>query len=114
MSDNKIRQVPSSVSDALIMICEKCGKKVAGTDDPEQNPSRQLQKMMKDMVKTRFGKGKIRPIVSSCMDVCPKDEVTVAIARFDGRSEGSKFYCIPKNELLTSGDALIELAVNPK
>ena len=114
MSDKNIKQVPAPVSDALIMVCEKCGKKVAGTDDPDQNPSRQFQKAMKEKVKAKFGKGKVRPVVSSCLDVCPKDEITVAIVRFDGNTKASKFYTIPKNDLMKSDDALIELAANPK
>lgn len=110
MDQNNIKPVPSPVSDALIMICEKCGKKLAATEDPEQNPSRQLQKQMKETVKERFGKGKIRPVVSSCFDVCPKDEVTVAIVRFDNGAKKSQFYCIPKDDFMNSGEALIDLA----
>lgn len=110
MDQNKIKPAPSPVSDALIMICEKCGKKVAGTDDPDQNPSRQLQKQMKETVKQRFGKGKVRPIVTSCFDVCPKDEITVAIVKFDSSGKKNQFYTIPKDDFMKSGEALIDLA----
>lgn len=74
--DSRINIAASPVTVALIFICEKCGKKIARGDD---NPSRDLQQDLKALIKERGGKGKIRAAISSCIDVCPRNAIAVAI-----------------------------------
>jgi predicted metal-binding protein len=74
-----MNDVPSPVSEALILVCEKCGKKLVSGD--EENPSRTLQTSLKEKIKEEHGKGKFRAVITSCMDICPKDEIAVAIVR---------------------------------
>lgn len=67
----------SPVSEALIFICEKCGKKLASGDE---NPARELQQAIKSEIKNIDGKGRWRASVTSCMDLCPKGEVAICIS----------------------------------
>jgi predicted metal-binding protein len=73
----EIIQVQKPVTEALILVCEKCGKKMAGGTD--ENPARNLQLAMKEHIKTTGKKGELRAVLTSCLDVCPKDEITVAV-----------------------------------
>jgi predicted metal-binding protein len=79
----------SPVTEALILICEKCGKKLAA--EGEENPSQQLKAVLKEKIRSVDKKGQWRAVVSSCMDVCPKDEITIAIAWADGQRGGNQF-----------------------
>ena len=65
------------VTEALIFICEKCGKKIASAD--RENPSRDLQQDLKAMIGETGNKGRIRAALTSCIDVCPKNAIAVAI-----------------------------------
>jgi predicted metal-binding protein len=67
------------VSNALILICEKCGAKLVG--EGTENPSRLLQKALKEKIRADERKGEIRAVVSSCMDICPESKIAIGIAR---------------------------------
>jgi hypothetical protein len=73
------------VSKALVLVCEKCGKRLKSDDD---NPSRALASRLKKLSKKRFGKGEVRALVTSCMDVCPDDQVSIAVTTFQGSPAG--------------------------
>lgn len=79
MSSVDVVDVPAPISKAMIFVCEKCGKKLTKSDNPDENPARIVQKTMKKMCVERFGKKVVRPMVSSCMDVCPEGRITVGI-----------------------------------
>lgn len=81
--ETQLTPVRSPVSQALILVCEKCGRKLAG--EGEENPAKALQLSLKERIKADGKKGVLRAVVTSCLDVCPKGEVTVGIVR-----EGSR------------------------
>ena len=75
----EITDIPAPISKAMLFICEKCGKKLTTSELPEENPARIIQKSMKKACVERFGKKVVRPMVSSCMDVCPEGRITIGI-----------------------------------
>jgi predicted metal-binding protein len=106
----KITPAKSPVSEALILICEKCGKKLSNSDE---NPARALQAALKEKIKSDGNKGVIRAVITSCMDVCPKDEIAIAVSKAGGPS-GCKdtFFTLksdhPEDEAQTVLNLLLE------
>jgi predicted metal-binding protein len=80
------------VSNALVLVCEKCGKRL--DSDADENPSRRLVSRLKKVAKKRFGRGEIRAVATSCMDVCPDDRVCVALIAFRGASSNTRFFTV--------------------
>ena len=74
--DPNVRMKP--LPEQLILICEKCGIKLA--PPPAENPSRALQQKLKALCKTEISDPLVRPVISGCLGVCPEGEVTIAIA----------------------------------
>ncbi len=68
--------VESPFKKALILVCEKCGKKAGSKDE---NFSSRLQKELKRSANNRFGKHQVRTVVTSCFDICPKNRVVACI-----------------------------------
>ena len=71
--------VTSPVSEALILICEKCGKKLSRV--PDDNPSRTIQLRLKEEIRADGSKGKLRCVLTGCMDVCPDRAIAVGFSR---------------------------------
>jgi hypothetical protein len=67
------------VREALILVCEKCGKKMMKSGD-SINPALEFQQKLKSDIKERFGKGVVRAVSSSCLDVCPDKKLAIAVA----------------------------------
>ena len=88
----KIEAIPAPVSHALIMICDKCGRKLESDD--EKNPSRLMQKQLKHEMKEKFGKGYARAVTTSCLDVCPKNQIAVGIADLNSTSQPVQFFLV--------------------
>ena len=75
-----LESTPSPVTTGLILVCEKCGKKLAEAESLPANPALNLQKLLKATIKERYGKGKARALITSCMDICPAGRISVAVA----------------------------------
>ena len=86
-SEVKLKQADAPVDQGFILICEKCGKKLSGSDDPDQNPSRSLHKKLKEKSKDTFGKKGVRPLIASCMNICPENEITLGVIHMRGKNE---------------------------
>lgn len=69
------------VTRAMVFICEKCGRR---TDHEGKNPSHRLASRLKRACKRRFERGAVRIALTSCMDVCPEDRITVLIQPVSG------------------------------
>ncbi len=80
------------VSNALILVCEKCGKRL--DSDADKNPSRQLVSRLKKAAKKRFGRGEVRAVATSCMDICPDGKVSVALITFRGAGSDTRFFAV--------------------
>src|SRR5690606_14213018 len=90
----KMEQVEAPVTDGFVVICEKCGLKLSSADD---NLSRQIQKNLKGMFRDAFGKKVMRPIVSSWLDLCPKDKIAVGFLWNSTEKDNSFFTFTPPN-----------------
>jgi hypothetical protein len=77
--------VASPVSDALILICEKCGNKLCRA--PGENPAREIAQRLKQDIRALGDKRKVGCVLASCIDVCPEREIAVAISRMAGANE---------------------------
>ena len=73
-------------------MCEKCGRRL--DSDSEKNPSRRLVSRLKKMAKKSFGRGEIRAVATSCMDVCPEGEVSVALVDLHRARADTRFFTV--------------------
>ena len=61
----------------LVIVCEKCGKKLA-TDPTAENPAVTMKNWLKKEMLARDLWGANRVVNSSCLDICPEGKVAVA------------------------------------
>lgn len=61
----------------LVIVCEKCGKKLA-KDPSAPNPAHELKDWLKKQMLSRDLWGANRVVTSSCLDICPEGKVAVA------------------------------------
>jgi hypothetical protein len=61
----------------LILVCEKCGSKLAASS-ATPNPSHDLKNWLKKELIARKHWGETRVVTSSCLDICPKEKVAIA------------------------------------
>src|ERR1700722_15646217 len=71
-----VRDAESPVSRAMVFICEKCGRR---GDFDGKNASYRLASKLKRACKRPLERGEVRIALTSCMDVCPEDRITVLI-----------------------------------
>ncbi len=64
-------------SENLVLVCDKCGKKIADSAGGP-NPTGELKDWLKKELITRSLWGTSRVVVSSCLDICPENQVAVA------------------------------------
>lgn len=67
------KKSPPLWSSGILLICEKCGKKL----DDGENPTLAFRDRAKDAMKKEGVWGKSRVIVTSCLGTCPSGEITV-------------------------------------
>jgi predicted metal-binding protein len=75
------------VSNAMVWLCEKCGAKLSR--DEATNPARSIQKAFKELVSEKKEKREIRAMVTTCMNVCPKEKMAAGIV--DVKSGKTRF-----------------------
>jgi predicted metal-binding protein len=100
-----MQAIDPPVSNALILVCEKCGKRL--DSDRDKNPSRQLVSRLKKLAKKRFGKGAVRAIATSCMDICPDDRISVAFIEFRGTTSNTRFFAVSGDDPDETGEQIL-------
>src|ERR1700677_3776500 len=76
-----VRDAESPVSRAMVFICEKCGRR----GDPDgKNASHRLASKLKRACKRGFERGEVSVVLTSCMDVCAEEQITVLIHPVSG------------------------------
>lgn len=88
----RLEPAEAPVRQALVLVCEKCGKKM---QDGDENPSKNLQSALKSHFKSNVGKREVRPLLSSCFDLCPNKKIAVALVPLGGPT---RFYEIEKGD----------------
>ncbi len=66
-----MKRVKRTSWQSLILVCRKCGKD-ADVD---------LRSELRDEVRSQGMKDQVRVVATSCLDICPKGQVAVAVAR---------------------------------
>lgn len=61
----------------LILICEKCGKKLSESKS-DLNPAIELKDWLKKELKNRDLWGTSRVVTTTCLDICPDQKIAVA------------------------------------
>ncbi len=75
---------PKWLDSGLVLVCEKCFKQRIPDEDPDAAKrigDFNLRDWLKDKLKEDGYWGKVRAVGTTCMDVCARRHVTVAIAR---------------------------------
>ena len=99
-----IHSIEPPVNQAMVFICEKCGKRAKGSD---KNPSHRLASKIKRLTKDEFGKGSVRIALTSCMDICPDDQIALSIQPMAG-DRTSAFFVSDIEDLYASSAALVK------
>jgi predicted metal-binding protein len=102
-----VREADSPVSRAMIFICEKCGRR---GDFGGKNPSHRLASKLKRACKRRFERGEVRIALTSCMDICPEDQITVLIQPVSGAHE-TRFRQADAEDLDGASERLLQILV---
>lgn len=78
-----LEKSPGPDLENIVLICEKCGREEA----------KSLKKSLKEEIKATGLKGKTKIALTSCLSLCPKQGVTVAVLP---KSERAQFYVAPE------------------
>ena len=95
-------------STGLILICDKCGKRLEA--DYDENPSRELVARLKKASKDAFGKREVRAALTSCLDICPDNRITVAIVPTGDQSAGARYFTVKASDTKDTAQTIIEEA----
>lgn len=82
-------EIDSFPSQKILLLCEKCGKKSLVQN---QNGAQFLKEKIKAEVKAKNVAQKLRPVLSSCLGVCPENKITAALMSTQG--DASHFYLL--------------------
>ena len=107
-SSKSIHTIEAPVDQAMVFICEKCGKRTKGSD---KNPSHRLASKFKRLAKDEFGKGSVRIALTSCMDICPDDQIAISIQP-TAAHQASAFVVSDVDDLDASSEALLKTLRN--
>jgi predicted metal-binding protein len=100
--------VDPPVSTGLILVCDKCGKRMKA--DFDDNPSRELVSRLKKASRNIFDKGEIRAAVTSCLDICPEDRISVAIVPTGAASGATRFFTVKASDLDDTSEQIMKEA----
>jgi predicted metal-binding protein len=80
MSKHALNTLPPPVTRALVFVCERCGKRAGDS----KRLSYELASHVKRKSKHRWGKGEVRVALTSCMDSCPDNGISVSVQPLTG------------------------------
>jgi predicted metal-binding protein len=96
--------VDPPVSTGLILICDKCGKRMKA--DFDENPSRELVARLKKASKQVFDKRQVRAALTSCLDICPDNRISVAIVPTGQHSQGARYFTVKASDLKATSEEI--------
>jgi predicted metal-binding protein len=88
---------------AMVFICEKCGRRAGGSG---KNPSHRLASKFKRLTKHEFAKGDVRIVLTSCMDICPDDQIAISVQP-SAPQHAAAFWVSDIEDLDASSEALM-------
>lgn len=101
-----MHSIDPPVTTALVLVCDKCGKRMKA--DADKNPSRQLVGRLKKMSRELFAPGEIRATLTSCLDICPKDRLSVAIVTMDPTAAAPRFFIVKADDIEATGHKILK------
>lgn len=92
-----LEPVESPADEAMVFVCEKCGKhaECSGKD---------LRHELRSELKAQGRKGAVRVVLTGCLDICPKEGVALALAQSGRATE----YLVAEGEARDVAHALLE------
>jgi predicted metal-binding protein len=93
-------------SKSVVMICQRCGEQFQSSFD-KVSPER-IKSELKSSVKAKNLGDEVRVITTSCLNMCPKERIAIAIAE-----EGRHFVGLSVDNK-TSGDELFDQLISSK
>jgi predicted metal-binding protein len=100
--------VDPPVSTGLILVCDKCGKRMKA--DYDENPSRELVSRLKKGSRDVFDKGEIRAALTSCLDICPEDRISVAIVPTGAGSGATRYFTVKASDIEDTSEKILKQA----
>ncbi|MBC7537969.1 MAG: hypothetical protein H7281_04060 [Bacteriovorax sp.] len=76
--DTKIESAEVGWGETVVMICTKCGKQFQSAHN--QAAPERIKGDLKSIAKAELGKGSVRVITTSCLNICPVDKIAIAVA----------------------------------
>jgi predicted metal-binding protein len=95
---------PAPMNRAMVFICEKCGKRAGSSG---KNASHRLASKFKRLTKHEFDKGDVRIVLTSCMDICPDDQIAISLQP-SAAEHPAAFWVSDIDDLDASSEALLE------
>lgn len=89
----ELKKTSAPVQETLLLICEKCGKRMMREPDAE-NPAKALQHNLKSEAKAQKLKGILRPVLTSCLDICPEREVAIGHIQLNQKKHEVEFFTV--------------------
>jgi predicted metal-binding protein len=103
MSKSVLQPMQPPVGTALVFICQECGSRVGKST---RDASYELAENLKHAAKREFGKHEVRVVVTTCMDSCPEDGLSVLLQPITPNRKAS-FVSADAYNPESSSDALI-------
>lgn len=77
--DTKIDEVEAGWSEAVVMVCTDCGGQFS-TSELQNSPER-IKADLKAVTKANLGKGVVRVINTTCLNICPENKIAITVAK---------------------------------
>jgi predicted metal-binding protein len=100
--------VDPPVSTGLLLVCDKCGKRLKSSRD--ENLSRKLVARLKKASKQAFGKGEIRAALTSCLNICPEQSISVAIVPTGVSGGVAKYFTVEATDIDNTAEKIVQEA----
>ncbi len=104
-NSNEPKKVPAPDYTSFILICEKCGAKL----NPNKDLAQELKKELKNKIKSLPNLTGFRPMVSSCMDICPDNEMSISVMPLDGKTP--EFFTVGAEDIPQVADQILNKLV---
>ncbi|MGZ3743839.1 MAG: (2Fe-2S) ferredoxin domain-containing protein [Pseudobdellovibrionaceae bacterium] len=94
-----VEKQKTSWSEAVVLICEKCGKSLDDLKLKEPgNASENLKKYLKSQLKEQGHGKQIRVVNSGCLDICQKNKVAMSYNPVDTSKHPQQTFTVHPEE----------------
>ena len=101
-----MQAVEPPVTAALVLVCQKCGKRLKGAGDGKSG--HRLQSRIKKLSKRTFARGEIRVASTSCLNMCPENRISVVIIPIESVVSQPQFFEVNAHDIDEASDAVLK------